>query len=488
MRKIVLLICCLQILCILSKAQNLDYLFGYPEYDHIDYGTAMIHFDEVGTINSKLSNISVPFEGSTALIKDKNGEILVFTNGCSVFNKNGLPIINGEGLNPGELHDIMCTNYGYPVPEGTAFLSKPKSKNLYYLIHLGISEDPDQSFKNGPLYYSVIEIDTLSEQHKVIEKNSILSTGNIESYDIVRHANGRDWWMVVSKFPGNDYEVYLITASGIKLKKTQTLGGNFNLTCKKGTGNIKFSNQGEILVRWNPKCGIKLFTFDRCSGELAIKNEKELKLGGRFGGGGITFTKNDKYVYVNSQLVLYRINLSELESAKLDTFESATNHWGLSLERSFLGIDDNIYFTQMTSSKILPFLKNVEADAAKDVTMNFKDLLLSSLSARTSPHVINLMLGKIPGSFCDSLVSTNFLIPKQSFTIQPNPTKNSITISLKTSDNYKLIVSNTFGQPVLTKLFNDNSCTVLLDGLPSGIYYITVKNESGYWVEKVVKE
>ena len=84
--------------------------------------------------------------------------------------------------------------------------------------------------------------------------------------------------------------------------------------------------------------------------------------------------------------------------------------------------------------------------------------------------------------------STALTLNKEKIFVYPNPTKNSITISLKTSDNYKLIVSNTFGQPVLTKLFNDNSCTVLLDGLPSGIYYITVKNDSGYWVEKVVKE
>lgn len=84
--------------------------------------------------------------------------------------------------------------------------------------------------------------------------------------------------------------------------------------------------------------------------------------------------------------------------------------------------------------------------------------------------------------------SSELALNKEKLFVYPNPARNSITITLKTSDNYNLTLRNTFGQSVLTKPFNDNSCTVLLDGLPAGIYYVTVKNESGYWVEKVVKE
>ena len=476
----VLVVICLGF-CGIMNAQELNYLYGYPEYDHINYGTALIKLDSLSKTNTKLNQYSVPFEGSTALIKTNSGDIQLFSNGCAVYSNDGSIIENGDSINPGETHDIMCPNYGYPVPEGLVFLPVPNSTHLFYLVHLGIAEDPKQSYINGPLYYSLIYSDTLTNEHKILQKNIVLSTGNIEAFDIVRHANGRDWWMVSSNFLVNQYKVFLINSSGIKLTKEFTLGNNFHITCNKGTGNIKFSNNGDLLVRWNPKGGLKVLDFDRCSGTLSIKKEFELKPDGRFGGGGISFTKSDKYVYANSQLVLYRINLKDLETAKLDTFIKAPEFWALSLERSFLGPDGNIYFSQMHSNNILPFLYNVESELVKPIKMDFKNLVLSSLSARTSPRFINYQLAKIPGSPCDSLVNTTDLLVSKTFNLYPNPIHNEQCIlelnsGLSHAQDYEVMITNIYGMQVYKSSIPAYSYIhrMNLADLPSGVYFCNI--------------
>ena len=87
-----------------------------------------------------------------------------------------------------------------------------------------------------------------------------------------------------------------------------------------------------------------------------------------------------------------------------------------------------------------------------------------------------------------STSASDITTSRDNLLIFPNPAKNTITVNLKTDNNYNLTVSNTFGQEVIQQTFQDKSCTVLLDGLAPGIYFVSVKHEHGYWVGKVVKE
>ncbi len=138
--------------------------------------------------------------------------------------------------------------------------------------------------------------------------------------------------------------------------------------------------------------------FDRCSGKIESLKNFNLK-DGNYGGGGVCFTKNDNYLYVNSQLVIYRIDLNNITSTNtLDSLLYATNNWGVSLERSELAADGNIYFSQMASTTLMPFLTNVENTDKAKILLDYKSLNLVSLNARTLPHFPNFRLGKLQNS------------------------------------------------------------------------------------------
>ncbi len=460
-----------------SQQEAANWMFGYPEYQHPQYGTALLHIDSISKESKKYLFYQVPFESTSASISNNLGELLFYTNGCNVYNEKGQVIENGDQINPGKQHNTMCENYGYPVPSGAIIVPYPKHPNQYILIHLAGEDDVSQSIKYGPLYYSIILLDTSSAEQKVLSKNNVLLTGNLEGFDICRHGNGRDWWLVTSIFPNDKYYKFLISPDGITLNGVDSTGGGFPEKYKKGIGAIRFSNNGDKIARWNTSYGLKLFTFDRCSGKIESLKNFKLK-DGNYGGGGVSFTKNDKFVYANSQLVIYRLDLNNIGASNtLDTFLYANENWGLSLERSELASDGNIYFSQMASTSNMPFLSNVENMDKAKIIFDYKTLNLVSLNARTLPHFQNYRLAKLSNSLCDTLTNTSS-VSNQSCLIYPNPAKNTINLEFKgkTSINssFSIQIFNFTGQKLIETSDVDNFNKINLTSLPSGKYFIKV--------------
>lgn len=458
-----------------SQQEAANWMFGYPEYQHPQYGTALLHIDSLSKESKKYMFYQVPFESTSASISNNEGELLFYTNGCNVYNSQGQVIENGDQINPGYMHETMCADFGYPVPSGAAIVPYPKHPNQYILIHLAGEENNVQSIKYGPLYYSVVQYDTLGGEQKLISINNVLLNGNIEGFDICRHGNGRDWWLVTTVFPSDKYYKFIISADGVKLNGIDSTGGIFPEKYKKGIGAIRFSNKGDKIARWNASYGLKLLNFDRCSGKIESLKNFNLK-DGNYGGGGVCFTKNDNYLYVNSQLVIYRIDLNNITSTNtLDSLLYATNNWGVSLERSELAADGNIYFSQMASTTLMPFLTNVENTDKAKILLDYKSLNLVSLNARTLPHFPNFRLGKLQNSECDTLTQT-LSVSDQSCLIYPNPAKNTINLEFKdkTSINSSCSIKifNCFGQKLIETSEVENFNKINLTSLPTGKYFI----------------
>lgn len=63
----------------------------------------------------------------------------------------------------------------------------------------------------------------------------------------VRHANGKDWWIITSKFDSNKYYRFLIDSSGIQLAGFQHVGK----LIETGLGQSVFSPDGNWYARYN---------------------------------------------------------------------------------------------------------------------------------------------------------------------------------------------------------------------------------------------
>ena len=78
------------------------------------------------------------FDRNNASICDADGNLLFYTNGCAVSNRNHELMPNGEGINAGpffeEIWEGDCRN-GYPGRQDIIILPDPGYEDGYYIIH-----------------------------------------------------------------------------------------------------------------------------------------------------------------------------------------------------------------------------------------------------------------------------------------------------------------------------------------------------------------
>ena len=73
---------------------------------------------------------------SSSSISTENGELLFYTNGCSISNKEHETMLNGNDISPGEVHEIQCDLYGYTAgSQSSLILPMPDNDSIYYIFH-----------------------------------------------------------------------------------------------------------------------------------------------------------------------------------------------------------------------------------------------------------------------------------------------------------------------------------------------------------------
>jgi hypothetical protein len=208
--------------------QKLDYVWplGYgPEFhppSGIVQGGILMDFNDTPPSLSLHSFIS---ESQKAGICDATGQILAYTDGCSIYNKEHTIMLNGDSLNPGKLFEEFCSSFpSYPLYQGCLFLPKPGEGGEYCLFHL---RKDDWLWNPMDLMYSILDATGDSGKGEVIVKNQIVFSDSIwlGSYiSATRHANGRDWWVVVPQRVRPGFHVSLLTSQGVEYKGLQIFG------------------------------------------------------------------------------------------------------------------------------------------------------------------------------------------------------------------------------------------------------------------------
>jgi WD40 repeat protein len=187
-------------------------------------------------------------------------------------------------------------------------LSVPDDINSFYLFTLGGS-----SSISG-VYYSLADTRLNSGLGDITQKNVLISSFHTwDAMAAVRHANGRDWWLVTRELidtivsGGNNFHVFHISPFGIT-EDIQSLG----LSRYSDLGNLTFSPQGDRLLFTSYNGIIVLFDFDRCTGILSnqvIIDQQNTDIGYM----GACFSPNGQRIYVstnNEESVLYQYDLT----------------------------------------------------------------------------------------------------------------------------------------------------------------------------------
>lgn len=226
-----------------------------------------------------------------ASISNKSGNLLFYTSGVTVFNRNHTAMPNGTGL----LGNSSSTQSAIIIPN-------PGDSNLFYIFTTDCAEN---LFANG-YNYSVVDMRLDGGLGNVTsQKNINLYSPSTERLTAVKAANGIDYWVITKDFDNNRFTVYKVDCSGINLIPVVSDVGvphTENQAQFTGTGQIKASPNGKkvcVVTTW-PVAMAQLFDFDNNTGVLS----NPISLTGYITGFshiyGVEFSPNSKLLYIST--------------------------------------------------------------------------------------------------------------------------------------------------------------------------------------------
>ena len=433
---------------------------------------------------------------------DSSGNLLFYTNGCVIAGADDKVLENGEGINPGNAHNLWCVTYndGYSGGVGNSLiLPVPDSSNLYYLFHKRFvlySNPQDAIFDK--LYYTIVRIGTKQtlEPSKVLEKNGILMSDTLALGELVavKHANGKDWWLITPRRNSNQFYIFKFTSQGIVDTFQQTIG-ILPDPQGEGLGQMVFSPDGSKLYRTYRYRPVMVYSFDRALGMFTQFDTIHFDYGNQLVGEIMcAVSPSNRFLYLSCRKLLFQFDLlasdisaSQTTVAEWDGFADPfpTMFW-----QCQLGPDCKIYIVAGGDTRYYHVIHNPDV-AGVACNVEQRGVKFQTPTGASMPSFPNYRLGPIdnPGVPCTATVSVNqpmIPIKDKPIWVYPNPANNSITIEYQAinGQNNQFLLFNTLGQTVrsVTLPQGQTSLQLPLGDLSEGVYWYSIpglQNASG---------
>lgn len=485
---------------VVVSAQLTDRLWlgGYNEFPGVaGYGHCMIRL-QGDTVAVSPETLAFNFESTAAVATDTSGQLLFYSNGCSIANRLHQVMPNGAGLNPGEVADQVCPDPGYIVPQGAMVLPLPDHPEQYYLFHLGGAYDPVRKLKTGPLRFSIVDMSLDGGLGDVVSKNNVILTGtDISGFTAIRHANGRDWWIIAPAVADQYWFTFLLSPSGLSSKPVQPV--EFLLPACEKSGALTASPDGTYIAKWG-ECKVLEVTFDRCTGK--IEHSLEISTPTRWiPGGGVAYAPSGRYLYATSHNVLFRAD-RESADIQFDTLRFSYDPFllspyfvrGNSFHYLTNGPDGRIYGNLPSRARQLHVIDNPEAASNEELVFLPRQVKLPVPNVRTMPYFPNYRLFDVPGSACDTLsIDTPTAVEEvpdvcaATIGLFPNPATHELYLRLNGCDLQRVRVMNALGFEVKTApvvATDGNTMRIDVSALPAGLYVAGIQMRNGRWLSR----
>lgn len=182
--------------------------------------------------NIEFSTFPANYQANST-ISDKEGNLVLYTDGRTVWNKNGEMVVNGNGLIPGNAYQNKL-----PV-----FVPYPKKDGWYILIY----EEDYSDIRDNTLYYAEIDANSNGGKGEVVRKKIKIHDNFHSSPSIAGFCENSYYWLVIDRNenvtsdPNRDrIYFYKIDDNGVNL--TPKINAKFNIGNSSG---YKFSPNGD---------------------------------------------------------------------------------------------------------------------------------------------------------------------------------------------------------------------------------------------------
>lgn len=357
MKKIVLILTTF-LCCAFSNAQKeaANWYFG---------DNAGVNFNLDANTVSAVNDGQLSTEEGCTSISDSNGNLLLYTDGRTVYNANHNVMPNGNGLKG----DASSTQSAIIIP-------KPNDPNIYYIFTV---DSP--SLDNVDYGFNFYEVNLTLDGGlgDVVNNNGtqLLSNTSEKLSAVLKDCQTQAVWVITFadlngiSNTNTTFHAYEVTSTGVNTTPVSTtIGPNIS----EARGYLKFSPNGEKLVSANVGQGLFLYDFDADTGIVSnaqvISTNISSPSGTQLRSYGVEFSPNNNLLYVSTfnnntdannftnqygALLQYDLNATNISASQVVIDERKTYRGGLQL-----GPDGRLYRSMSdTYSNGNPFLSVV---------------------------------------------------------------------------------------------------------------------------------
>jgi len=289
--------------CQISASVNVQ------EYGQITNTMAMWYFGQEAGIDfntippSPLSDgVMTANEGCTA-VSDRNGQILFYTDGSSVYDKNHTEVATNIGGDPDATQSVIAVPF-------------PGDETMYYIFTTEAVYGTN-SFK---LKYTTFDLKLNNGTGGVVSSNNVLFEKSTERLT----SNGT--WLIMHEYGSNTFRAYPLLQTGIGLPVLSSIGSVHSTSIERnGQGYMRLSQDGSrlaVALSNNDNSNyIELFNFSNSTGK--VTNYTPLDLGAAGATGqvyGIEFSPSGAKLYATvknaGSSLIYEYRSDTLSKAK----------------------------------------------------------------------------------------------------------------------------------------------------------------------------
>ncbi len=265
--------------------------FGQGETNNWYFGNgAGIQFNPDGSVTGLTDGQIDTIEGC-ATISDPLGNLLFYTDGITVYDRNHQVMENGRGL------------YGDPSSTQSALIvPRPGSPIIYYIFTVDTSVQ--QGDVDNGLNYSVVDISMNSGAGAITQKNiRLLGDCSEKITAVLRDCSDQSIWLITladnngGPNPFNTYHAFEISTTGVA---TTSIRSTFpDLAIQDARGNLKVSPDGTKIVSANGDFGLYSYDFDAATGQLSNQERISISAPHKVPY-GVEFSPNGQFLYVHA--------------------------------------------------------------------------------------------------------------------------------------------------------------------------------------------
>jgi len=288
--------------------------------------------DQNGIINPDTEYITY---GGSSVMSDADGNLLFYTDGNKVWNRNHQVMANGTDLISGpygKQNNIIVPFPGNPNKYFIFSVKEPSYWTLPYPFPIG---NPLYSWR---VVYSEVDMSLDNGLGGVTGNKNVVLAGVDEQVFLAGsyypritatyHSDGHNIWVMMHGIANNEFRAFLVSDAGVSTTPVISAIGVSYDGMPDTMAQMKFSPDGSKIVKslmlYDDQKNVEVFNFDKSTGQvtdiLVTLGEQEFMNDGELAGiQGLEFSPNSKLLYTTGVIsgALKQFNLEAGDEAAI---------------------------------------------------------------------------------------------------------------------------------------------------------------------------